>query len=114
MNTSKDTQLTDQVYYVLDGGAVVVFDGYIYEMSTKATTHIMRNGISAGVFVDFNSTIVMHCKKEAFLNNKCNKQAFIILLGEKAGCTVKHLQKDVDVLIVHTVLDSANVPIQYW
>ena len=71
------------------GYAIIVFDGYLEELSTKDSAHQRRTGGRTGLTVDFASDMVMKSKKEEFLSNKTNKQKFIMLLTDcldQAGC----------------------------
>ena len=64
------------------GHAIIVFDGYHEELSTKHGVHERRTGGSAGPIVDFTRDIVMTSKKEDLLSNKENKKRFIMMLGQ--------------------------------
>ena len=89
------------------GAAVVVFDGYTDEPATKDATQLRRTGVCAGVTVHFDGDMMIHSKKEDFLNNKANKQRFIHYLSnklERAGCSIHHVTHDADVLIVQQQL----------
>jgi 5'-3' exonuclease len=90
--------------------AIIAFDGYKEELSTKDSAHRRRTGGRAGPTVDFTSDMVMKSKKEDFLSNTVNKQRFIDLLGERleqAGCETHHATGDADVLIVQTAVQAA-------
>ena len=93
------------------GAAAIVFDGYNDDPTTKDATHLRRTGDYVGMTVHFASGMIIKSKKDAFLNNKANKQRFIHYLSdnlERAGCTVDHTKDDADVLIVLTALASAR------
>jgi hypothetical protein len=90
--------------------AIVVFDGYEEELSTKDSTHRRRTGGQVGPTVYFSSDMVMKSKKETFLSNNINKQRFIGLLSERleeVGCETHHATGDADVLIVQTAVRAA-------
>lgn len=124
---------TEQVLYVLDGGALlyrvpwprgltykaicehytqyvsrrygtatVVFDGYEAGPSTKDGTHMRRTAV-CGPTVNVEEDMLIQSKKELFLSNESNKQAFINLLGtmlQQAGNTALHSPGDADLDIV--------------
>ena len=93
------------------GAAVIVFDGYKDEPTTKDVTHLRRTGACAGVTVHFTGEMIMQSKKDEFLNNSVNKQRFILFLSDKlerAGCHVDHAKHDADVLIIQTAVASAR------
>ena len=46
------------------GTAVIVFDGYTNEPSTKDATHLRRTGICSGVTVHFTGDELIRSKKE--------------------------------------------------
>ena len=56
------------------GHAIIVFDVYQEELSTKCGSHGRRTGGRAGPRVDFIRDMVMQSKKEDILSNKDNKQ----------------------------------------
>ena len=61
--------------------------------------------------VHFSGDMIIQCKKDQFLNNKENKQRFLVYLSaklEKAGCITDHAKHDADVLIVQTAIASAR------
>ena len=92
------------------GYAIIVFDGYLEELSTKDSAHQRRTGCRTGLNVDFTSDMVMKSKKEEFLSNKTNKQKVITLLSDcldQAGCETHHALGDADVLILQTAIQSA-------
>ncbi|KAG1689105.1 hypothetical protein GQR58_007844 [Nymphon striatum] len=61
----------------------VVFDGYQCGPSTKDATHLRRSKGAVGPKVLFSSNMSLKSKKENFLANTDNKQAFIDLLCDK-------------------------------
>ena len=71
------------IHYVHNhfSNAVVVFDGYLNDPSTKDETHQMRVGSEMGVDVDFILDMFVKMKTKPFLANQTNKQRFINLLG---------------------------------
>lgn len=87
--------------------AVVVFDGYTNEPSTKDCAHLRRtHGISSAQ-VKFYVNTPFKSKKEQFLSNCQNKQNFINMLGkylQERDIGVKHAAGDADVLIVTTAV----------
>lgn len=92
------------------GHAIIIFDGYLQELSTKDGAHQHRTGGRTGLTVDFTKDMVMKIKKEEFLSNKTNKQKFIMLLSDclkQVGCDIRHAVGDADVLIVQTAIQSA-------
>ena len=55
--------------------------------------------------------MITQSKKDQFLNNKENKQRFLVYLSdelERAGCITDHAKHDADVLIVQTAIASAR------
>ena len=56
---------------------IIVFDGYGNASSTKDMTHQRGRGGSKGTSVQFDDDMVLTVKKELFLLNTANKQAFI-------------------------------------
>ena len=59
----------------------------------KDGTHMRRTGSCVAVTVNVSGDMVLQCRKEDFLNNGTNKQAFINYLSNKlanAGCNVHH------------------------
>ena len=102
------------VQYVLRKykNAIVVFDGYSGEPSTKDSAHARRGSSMTGpdVVLDENNKVCL--KKELFLSNYKNKQQFLKMLGvhlSKAGCTIHHARGDADCLIVQKAIESAQV-----
>ena len=59
------------------GAAVIVFDGYNDDPTTKDATNLRRTGDCVGVTVHCASGMMIKSKKDEFLNNKANKQRFI-------------------------------------
>ena len=93
------------------GAAAIVFDGYNDDPTSKDATHPRRTGDCVGVTVHFASGMMIKSKKDAFLNNKANKQRFIHYRSdnlERAGCSVDHAKYDADVLIVLTAVASVR------
>lgn len=86
-------------------GAVIDFDSYSDNPSTKDIAHMKRSkGITATEVVFFED---MSCRsnKDVFLTNHKNKQRFISLLGgkpENGIVKVLNTENDADVLIVKT------------
>ena len=90
------------------GKAIIVFDGYGNDCSTKDMTHQRRTGGIKGTVVQFDDD--MKKKKELFLLNTENKQTFINSLARKlesVGCIVYHAKSDADTLIVSKAIESA-------
>ena len=93
------------------GCAVIVFDGYSEQPTTKDATHLRRTEDCQGVTVHFTCDMALNSKKDEFLNNKVNKQRFIYFVSEyleRAGCSVHHAEADADFLIVQTAIASAK------
>ena len=63
--------------------AVIVFDGYEGGPSTKVTAHLRRTRGCTSTPVKFTEDMTLTLKKNLFLKNKKNKQAFIKTLGKK-------------------------------
>ena len=92
------------------GHAIIVFDGYQEELSTKYDAHERRTGGRTGTTMDFTRDMVTKSKKEDLLSNKDNKQRVIRKLGqilEHVGCETRHAKGDADVLIIETTIQSA-------
>ena len=90
---------------------IIVFDGYKEEPTIKDATQLRRTGATPGVTVHFSGDMIIQSKKDQFLNNKDNKQRFLVYLSaklEKAGCITDHAKHDADVLIVQTAIASAR------
>ncbi|GFO33579.1 hypothetical protein PoB_006008400 [Plakobranchus ocellatus] len=83
----------------------IVFDGFNYGPSTKDATLLRRSRGMIGLTIRFNPEIVYSARKEHFLANPNNKQAFVQYLGD--GCQVLHAQGDADTFIVRNALSSA-------
>ncbi|GFO08627.1 hypothetical protein PoB_003513200 [Plakobranchus ocellatus] len=69
----------------------IVFDGYNDGPSNKDATHLRRSCGVVGPTIRFNPEMVCSARKEYFLANPNNKQAFVQYLGdvlEKDGCQV--------------------------
>ena len=90
--------------------AIIVFDGYQEELSTKYGAHECRTGGRTGPTVDFIRYVVMKSSNEDRLSIKDNKQRFIRMPGqtlEPVGCETRQAKGDADVLIVETTVKSA-------
>ena len=101
------------VHYVLRKykNAIVVFDGYSGEPSTKDIAHARRGSSMTGPEVVLDESNKVCLKKDLFLSNYKNKQQFLYLLGvhlSNAGCTVHHSTGDADCLIVQKSIESAQ------
>jgi hypothetical protein len=93
------------------GLATVVFDGYADGPTTKDVTHQRRSKGVMGTYVMFTKETPFRSKKEVFLANNSNKQAFINMLGEALqdrGISSVHATADADVIIVKTTIESAS------
>ena len=55
------------------GTAVLVFDGYTNEPSTKDAIHLIRTRTCSGVTVHFTGDMLIQSKKDEFVANKENK-----------------------------------------
>ncbi|XP_069112197.1 uncharacterized protein [Argopecten irradians] len=93
--------------------SVIVFDGYGNEnrQSTKATTHYRRSKGVVGQRVHFTEDMPCRIKKESFLSNEENKQAFLNLLGAKfaeKGIENIHSEGDADKLIALTGIERSS------
>ena len=87
------------------GHAIIVFDGYQEELSTKYGAHERRTGGRAGPTMDFTRDMVMKSKKEGLLSNKDNEQRCMMMLSQSlghVGCEIRHSRGDADVVIVET------------
>lgn len=94
------------------GRAVIVFDGYEEDLSTKDSAQQRRSCGRVGPTVEFTRDMVMKSKKDEFLSNKRNKQHFINMLSERlqeAGCRTCHATGDADVLIAQTAVGCADI-----
>ena len=89
----------------------VVFDGYSLGPSTKDSAHLRRSGgVQCSKVNAFRGDLTLSAKKNVFLTNRENKQAFIMLLASVlsgGGVSVIHAQGDADVLIAKTGLAKA-------
>src|SRR4029434_9916750 len=82
---------------------------YTIEPTIKDATQLRRRGATPGVTVHFSGDMIIQSKKDQFLNNKENKQRFLVYLSaklEKAGCITDHAKHDAD--IVQTAIASAR------
>lgn len=89
---------------------MLYFDGYSSGPSTKDAAHFRRSHGVVGPRVRCTPEMVCSARKENFLANEKNKEAFLQCLGdalEKAGCQVSHAEGDVDTLIVSTAVSCA-------
>ena len=91
--------------------AVVVFDGYEGGPSTKDTADLRRTGGCASTPVKFTEDMTLTLKKDLFLKNQENKQAFVKMPGKKlqsSGFRVFHADDDADVLIVKEAIEVSQ------
>ena len=91
--------------------AVVVFDGYSAEPSTKDLTHIRRSKGLVAPKVVFTKDMPFKTKKDIFLSNTENKQEFINMLSSElveCGLETRHATDDADVLIVNTAVEYST------
>ena len=68
----------------------------------KDTAHLRRTGSCTSTPTKVTEGMTLTLKKDLFLKNKENKQAFIKMLGKKlqsSGFPVFHADDDADVLI---------------
>ena len=89
----------------------VVLDGYKSEPDTKDVAHLRRTKGKVGTHVKLSTDTPLHMKKEVFLNNQENKQAFIYMLCvclTSDGINVLHAQGDADTMIVDTAINLAR------
>ena len=92
--------------------AVIVFDGYADEPTTKDATHLRRTGGYSSVTVHFTGSMVIQSKKENLLGNDQNKQRFIQFLSnklEQVRCVTFYSTHDADVLIARIAVASARI-----
>ena len=78
----------------------------------KDATQLRRTGVTPGVTVHFYGDMIIQSKKDQFLNNKENKQRFLVYLSDKlerAGCITDHAKHDADVLILQTARTKDTV-----
>ena len=90
----------------------VVFDGYRCGSSTKDATHLRRSKGAVGPKVLFSSNMSLKSKKENFLANTDNKQAFIDLLCDKLqekNIRILNADGDADVLVAMTGIECAKM-----
>ncbi len=92
--------------------AVIVFNGYNGDPTTKDATHLRRTGDCVEVTVHFARGMMIKSKRDEFMKSKANKQHFIHYLSgnlDRAGCIIyHHANDDADVLIFHTGFASAR------
>ena len=91
--------------------AVIVFDGYHSEPSTKEMNQIRRRGSANSPKVKFEETNEVSLKRDIFLANKENKKAFVHHLGmhpKKAGYVVKYASSDADTQIVKSAIEASE------
>ena len=89
----------------------VVFDGYKSGPDTKDVAHLRRTRGKEGTHVKCSTDTHLRMKKEVFLNNQENKQAFVDMLGvclTSDGIHVLHAQGDADTMIVDTAINLAR------
>ena len=89
---------------------VIAFDSYPELPSIKDVTHLRRAKGMASPNINFNPTMPCKTKKELFLSNSHNKQAFINMLCEKLNdndIRYKNAVDDADLLIAQTAVDCA-------
>ena len=94
--------------YRIGANIDIIFDGYL-DSNTKDHCHRKRNPIQSNN-IEFTSAIRLDCRKDLFLSNSSNKQAFINLLTIwllSAGHVVQHTG-DADRLIADRVVDLAD------
>ena len=85
---------------------VVIFDGYL-NSNTKDHCHKRRNPIQSMEMLCALDT-ALDCRKDLFLSNSKNKQAFVNLLAEKlvdAGYKTFCHENDADTLVVQKTFD---------
>ena len=87
----------------------IIFDGYL-DSNIKDCCHRKRNPIQSNN-IEFASAMRLDCRKDLFLSNSSNKQAFINLLTIwllGAGHNVVQHTGDADRLIADRVVDLAD------
>ena len=92
------------------GKAIIVFDGYT-GTSTKDMTQQRRAGGKVGATVTFSDDMKVTMKKDHFLANKSNKQAFANMLScylQQKNCQTHHSEADADLLIVKKAVESSR------
>ena len=117
LNDEKDAKITENVQYVLDGGALLhripwirgtsfskilqSYSDYVKshygdavivfdgydESSTKDMTHMKRSKGKKGVSVTFTANMNITVSKEDFLTNNLNKKQFVSLLSRQLEST---------------------------
>jgi hypothetical protein len=92
----------------------IVFDGYSSGPSTKDHTHSRRTKGTESTKIEFRKNTPFKSKKENFLCNNENKQAFINMLSEflvSNGIRTEHAEADADVIIAKTgIVLAENYP----
>ena len=91
--------------------AIIVFDGYENEPSTKGMTQMRRSGLATVPKVVFEEKNAVSLKRDVFLTNKENKQALVNHLCThltNAGYQVKQATADADTLIAKTAIDAVQ------
>jgi hypothetical protein len=89
---------------------VIVFDSYPELPSIKDVTHLRRTKGIVLPNINFTPTMPCKTKKELFMSNSHNKQAFINMLCEKLNehdTRYKNAVDDADLLIAQTAVDCA-------
>ena len=89
---------------------VIVFDSYPELPSIKDVTHLRRTKGIVSPNINFTPTMPCKTKKELFMSNSHNKQAFINMLCEKLNehdTRYKNAIDDADLLIAQTAVDCA-------
>ena len=89
---------------------IVVFDSYESGPTTKDLAHLRRSAGIVGPAVHFTEDMLLTSRKDHFLSNPSNKQAFVFLLGrvlESRGCRILHAKGDADNMIVRTALECS-------
>jgi hypothetical protein len=92
----------------------IVFDGYSSGPSTKDHTHSRRTKGTESTKIEFRKNTPFKSKKENFLCNNENKQAFINMLSEflvSNGIRTELAEADADVMIAKTgIVLAENYP----
>ena len=89
---------------------VIVFDSYPELPSIKDVTHLRRTKGIVSPNINFTPTMPCQTKKELFMSNSHNKQAFINMLCEKLNehdTRYKNAVDDADLFIAQTAVDCA-------
>jgi 5'-3' exonuclease len=92
---------------------VIVFDSYPEPQSIKDVTHLRRTKGIVSPNINFTPTMPCKTKKELFMSNSHNKQAFINMPCEKLNehdIRYKNAVYDAGLLVVHTAVDCALSP----